>query len=398
MARNYRETLSRVSRQAPLRVLHVVGCMNRGGVETWLMHVLRHSDATRIRHEFLVHTRTPGLYDAEIRDLRSDLISVPWTRTPPMYSVCLRRHLRRRGPYDVVHSHVHHYSGLVLRAAWREKVPCRVAHSHNDTRQSEGRAGALRHSYVKLMKRWLTRYTTDRLAVSRESAMALAGTGGLTNERWTILCYGHDFSPFQTRPDRGAVRAALGLNPDTIVVGHVGRFDVQKNHTFLLRVAAELARLRPNVKLLLVGDGPLKKAIERRSIASRLQHIVAFTGLRADVPTLLMGAMDVFVFPSLYEGLPLACTEAQAAGLPLIISDSITPDVDVVPGLVRRLPTSASPQQWAADCLTAASSPRVDPARAVALLKQSQFNISSCVTKLEAVYRHRSTPLTLTGS
>ena len=373
-----------MSGQPPLRVLHVVGAMDRGGVETWLMHVLRHTDPKSIQLDFVVHTQRPGAYDDEILARGSRLFSIPSCHKPLQYASKMRSHLRDHGPYDVVHSHVHHFSGIVLRAAHCELVKGRVAHSHTDRRQTHGENGLGRRTYRAAMRYLIRRHATVRLAASQEAGADLfGGSGGV--HPWSVLYYGHDFTQFVSQPDKAAIRAELGLPQDAFVIGHVGRFDLAKNHAFLLRVTSEVRKQRADVRLLLIGDGDLRRSIESSAFSSGLGEDVLFVGVRADVAR-LMGAMDVFVFPSLHEGLPLTCTEAQAAGLPLVVSDGITPELDVVPGAVKRLSLSASPKRWAEACLATEVEPRLSQPDALAILQQSPFNIETCLTQLASLY------------
>jgi glycosyltransferase involved in cell wall biosynthesis len=291
--------------------------------------------------------------------------------------------LRDHGPYDVVHSHVHHFSGFVLKAASCGGVARRIAHSHNDTRHQEADAGPFRRAYLRLANRWIDHYATHRIAASREATLSLAHGD---SQSWSVLYYGHDFAPFFAKPDKVALRREFGIPDDALVLGHVGRFDHQKNHGFLLRIAAEVARVRTTSRLLLVGDGRLRESIEREAAALGIADRVIFAGVRKDVPNLLLGVIDVFVFPSRHEGLPLACTEAQAAGLPLVIADTITRELDVVPGAVTRLQLTDSPAVWARRCLEAVSVARTPPAAAIAMLNASQFSIAASLSALEAIY------------
>jgi glycosyltransferase involved in cell wall biosynthesis len=190
----------------------------------------------------------------------------------------------------------------------------------------------------------------------------------------------------------------MGLAPNAVVVGHVGRFDPQKNHTFLLRIASELVSHEPSVRVLLIGDGPLRKSMESQAAALGLEDVVVFAGLRPDVSRLLLGAIDVFLFPSTHEGLPLTCTEAQAAAVPLVISDSITPELDAIPSLVTRLPLSESPAHWAEECLKAMSRPRIARGEAVRILEQSAFDIQICVRRLEDIYTRTNRQLLFADS
>ena len=150
------------------------------------------------------------------------------------------------------------------------------------------------------------------------------------------------------------VRRALAIPPDALVVGHVGRFTAQKNHAFLVEIARELVRMESRSCFLLVGDGPLRAAIEAKVNGYSIEKHFLFAGLRSDVPALMKGAMDVFLFPSLYEGLGLALLEAQAAGLTSVVSDTVPGESDVIPSLVERLSLGNSASTWARALLAGA--------------------------------------------
>lgn len=371
----------------PVRVLHIVGGMDRGGVETWLMHVLRHIDRKSFQMHFMVHTNQPCAYDDEILALGGKIIpclhpSRPWT-----YARNFKRILRQHGPYDIIHSHVHLYSGYVLRLARQMGVPMRIAHSHNDTSLLQNRAGYYRRAYQTLMRNWLHRHATSGLACSKLAAAALFGPVWEHDGRWHVLNYGIDLNPFKTRVDRGAVLAELGISPDAFVVGHVGRFAEQKNHAFLMEIAGEIVRREKNFRLLLIGDGPLRPAIEKQVAQMRLTENVIFAGVRPDVPRLMLGAMDVFLFPSFFEGLGLVLIEAQAAGLPCIFSDVVPAEADVVKPLVTRLSLSQSADSWAEAILAVRDRGQVVPKpEALAIVEQSSFNIHSSINRLENIY------------
>jgi len=376
------------SNRGSIRILQVAGGgpMQRGGIETWLMHILRHIDRECFRMDFVAE-EGEGAYDDEIRALGSPLIVCPHRRRPLAYARNFRRILRDQGPYDVVHSHFHYYSGHILRLARQLGVPIRIAHSHNDYRQDDKNRNALWRVYVGLMKRQIFQNATVGLASSRKAAEALFGEGWEDDPRWRLLYYGIDLNPFQVTVDPGAVRAELGIPAGAFVVGHVGKFDEQKNHAFLVDIAAELAEREPDVRLLLVGDGQLRPAIERRAMQANIADKVTFAGVRADVARLMLGAMDVFVMPSLYEGLGIAGIEAQAAGLPLIVSDVIPEEVGVVNSLVRRLSLSNPASVWAEVILAVQNtlSP-ITQQDALRSIEKSKFSINTSLRELERVY------------
>ena len=356
--------------------------MDRGGIETWLMHVLRRVDRQRFRMDFLVHTRRTCAYDDEIRARGSRIIHGPHPHRPWRYFSELERVVHDHGPYDVVHSHLHHFNGLVLRVAKRCGVPIRIAHSH--VADMDSNAGPLRRLYLRAADRWLQTNATLGLACSAQAAADLFGKIGLSDPRWHVLSYGIDIAPFGLPPQRERVRAELGLAPDDLVLGHVGRFDPQKNHAFLLEVLAAALRINARVRPLLVGDGPLRPEIERR--AARLGLRAIFTGSRPDVPRLMLGAMDVLVFPSLFEGLGLVLVEAQAAGLPVVTTDVLPPEATVVAEAVRRVSLTESAEVWARAALTM---PQPNQRHCLDAVAASPFNLDANLDRLLFFYSSR---------
>jgi glycosyltransferase involved in cell wall biosynthesis len=384
-----RGTSDNSSRPNPIRVLHVVGILQRGGVETWLMHVLRQLNRDQIQVDFLVQTDLPGAYDAEVAALGCRIWRCPIDRLQPWrYARQFKQILREGGPYQIVHSHVHHFSGLTLRLAHQMKVPVRVAHSHNDTSPVSQQAGWLRRLYIGLTQAWIYRYATVGLAASREAAQDLFGPQWEKEGRWQLLYYGIDLSPFQTAENADQARAALGIPVDALVLGHVGRFEHQKNHPFLLDIAAEVCQRNPKAYLLMIGDGPLRPEMEALVARSVWKDRILFAGLRPDVPRLMKSVMDIFVLPSFYEGLPLVGIEAQAAGLPMVVSDVITPELDAVPALMTRISLRQPASVWAEKILAARSRHSQQPTNiGLQILQSSAFNITYSAQQLVSIYK-----------
>jgi glycosyltransferase involved in cell wall biosynthesis len=367
-----------------IRVLQVVGGMRRAGTETWLMNVLRRIDRERIRMDFLTHTTEPAHYDDEIRDLGGRIVPCLSPRSPGTYSRNFARVLAEFGPYDIVHSHMHHFSGLVLRIAASRGVPVRVAHSHSDTRINDAAARVARRLYTGVATRTIARAATHGLAASEPAAEALFGTNWRSDGRYRILHCGVDLEPFGFKIDRAQVRAELGIPPDAFVIGHVGRFDPEKNHAFLIEVIQAAAKIGPNVYGLFVGDGRARAEIEQKVAQAGIGDRVVFPGVREDVPRLMQGAMDVFVFPSIFEGLGLAVVEAQAAGLPCVISDVIPAEADVASELVRRMSVSDGPQAWAEAAVSAKAA--ITPQESLRRVQESDFDIERSARALTEFY------------
>jgi len=371
--------------ERPIRVLHVIGGMNRGGIETWLMNVLRHIDRERFQIDFLVHTRQQCVYDEELLAMGCRIIPGGNPRHPLQYALRFRAALKEYGPYDIVHSHVHCFSGFVLLLARFYGVPARIAHSHTNCLSTRENRFSGRRLYVSTMRMLLYRFATRRLAISRESAADLYGERWKTDSRCTILHYGIDLTRFAIPDARLSVRQQLHIDENAFVIGHVGRMVQVKNHQFLVRVAKALHSFLPNLMVLLVGDGPLRTEIERSAEQEGLGSIFVFAGERSDIPPLLH-AMDVFVFPSEYEGFGLVVLEALASGLPCLISDTVPEEAVVIPGMVRQRSLSESPEVWAEDILQLSRTPFPDRSACHSTIQNSPFNIVNSTRRLEEIY------------
>lgn len=349
------------------------------------MHILRHINREAFQIDIAVHTTAPGAYDEEIRALGSRIFPCIEPSRPRTYARNLTQVLQEHGPYDIVHSHVHHYSGFILHIAYASGVEGRVVHSHKG-RSPASAINIPRRVYLNFAKRLIDRYATGGLAVSRSAAEDLFGANWESDARWRILRLGIDLSPFRESVDRAKIRAELGIPENAYVVGHVGRFSAEKNHSFLVDIAAEVARRKENTWLLLVGDGPLRSRIEKQVATVKMRSRTLFAGTRNDTAR-LMEAIDVLVFPSLYEGLPLALVEAQAAGVPCVVSDVIGPEVDVLPSLVHRVSLRKPASLWADQAIAAQeSSQRISRKEALAAAESGPLNIANSIKDLERFY------------
>jgi glycosyltransferase involved in cell wall biosynthesis len=341
----------------PLRVLQVLGRANRGGAETWLLHVLRHVDRNLVAIDFAVHSPEPGAYDAEIRKCGARVFVCAGHRNLWHQFLALSRLQRTRGPYDVVHSHVDYYGGFVVLFARLLGVRGRIANFHSDTREIERSAGVCRLGYIRLMKRFIKWFATGGLGVSDGAAAALFGEKWRSDPRWRIHAGCVDLQGFRDYRKGDPIRTELGIPSDAIVFGHVGRFVEEKNHDFLICVAEALMAREPRSRFVLVGGGPTeehtKTAVRERGLLDRFMLLPP----RDDIARLMLGAFDYFLFPSRYEGLGLALVEAQAAGLRCFASTAVPPEAVVIPSLVRQLPLSAGPEYWAEAILRQLATP-----------------------------------------
>lgn len=375
----------------PIRILHVVGGMSQGGIQAWLVNVLRNIDRDRFQMDFLVHTDQPCVYDEEILNLGSKIIPCPLNRFQLLsYAAKFKQILKAYGPYDVVHSHVHHFSGYVLRLAQHSGVPIRIAHSHTDTSLIEAKAKWYRRFYLALMKACIARYATIGLGCSHEATVNLFNSAWNNNFHQQVLYCGIDLNPFKVHINSIAIRSEFGIPEDAFVIGHVGRFDLPKNHAFLLDIAAEIAKQEPKMRFLLVGTGTLRSDIERKVEELCLTNHVIFAGARSDVPRLMLGAMDAFLLPSLYEGLALVLVEAQAAGLPCIISDVVPEEAEVVKPLMQRVSLSQPASAWAIRVLATRNiKANVMLNDHLTFLGNSEFNLKNSIRNLTEIYEYK---------
>jgi glycosyltransferase involved in cell wall biosynthesis len=318
-----------------IRVLHIIGQMNRAGAETFIMNVYRHIDRSQIQFDFAVHTDQPGHYDEEILALGGRILhhKNPKILHFAAYARALSDTLRKQGPFAGVHSHVHFFSGYILRLAEKAGVPLRLAHAHST---SDGQKNSLLwRIYRWYMRMLIHRHGTHLLGNSRASCEAVYGSTCWQDLRVRVIQNAIDLTPYKVLPDnRQALRTKLALPLDVPLIGHIGRFDIPKNHRYLIKVFEALLHKLPAAHLILLGDGVLRPEIERLVDSAGVRDNVHFLGVRSDV-SLVIGCLDLLLLPSLWEGLGIVLIEAQAAGVPCVVSDAVTKEADLNLGLTQ---------------------------------------------------------------
>lgn len=362
----------------PIRVLHVVTSMDRGGLETMLMNYYRHIDRSLVQFDFLTHRTEKAAYDDEIESLGGKLYHmprlVPWSRS---YRNAMDSFFLEHPEYRIVHVHQDCLSSVALQEAKKCGVPVRIAHSHSSNQNRD-----VKYPIKMIYMHKISKYATSLIACSQK-----AGNWMFSGAPFEILPNAIDVTAFKFDLEkRKNLRNKLNISEHTVLLGHVGRFMPEKNHTFLLDIFAEVAQMEPDARLMLVGDGKLRSAIEKKAKHMGLDRKVIFTGVRSDIQDLLQ-AMDVFVLPSLYEGLAVTLVEAQAAGLPCVISDNVTDECRVTTGLVTKLSLSDTTRRWAEHILTLRSTPRTDRCDEV---KASGYDIKTGAKKLEQFYLEKA--------
>ena len=333
-------------RECPIRVAQVIGKAVISGVDSVVMNYYRHIDRSCVQFDFFMDGYNKTLIDEEILDLGGRIIKLePYEKSMRTNMNQCRAAFEKNG-YTIVHSHLNTLSVFPLYAAYRAKVPVRIAHSHSTTSRDEWKRNLMKQVLRPFSKTFATHYA----ACADYTARWLFGARAVRNNQVRLIKNAVDTASFLLNENaRQRIRKEFNLE-NRFVIGHVGRFMFQKNHDFIVRVFAEAYRQNKNAALLLVGTGELESDIRRLVKALGIEQAVFFAGLRRDIPD-FFNAFDVFFLPSRYEGLPVVGIEAQAAGLPCLMSDAVTKDTAVTP-LVTFFPLNASIRAWAQKLLS----------------------------------------------
>lgn len=356
-----------------IRVLHVVTYMGRGGLETMLMNYYRHIDRSKVQFDFLVHREFEADYDEEIKSLGGRIYHVsrlvPWSRR---YKAELRRFFRTHPEYKIVHVHQDCLSSVALQCAKECGIPVRIAHSHNSNQDKN-----IKYLFKRYYMRKIPETATELFACGKA-----AGDWMFGGKIYRLLPNAIAAEKYIYEEEKAKkIKKELDLEKN-IVIGHIGRFNPQKNHKFLIDIFEKCFEKNQKVRLMLIGDGEGRKEIENKVKERGLQDNVIFMGVRRDVPELLQ-AMDVFVFPSLYEGLPVTMIEEQAAGVPAVISDQVSEECIITKDLVKVEGLEETPEQWAGEILKQVKISKRDRSEEI---KKAKYDVETTAKWLEEYY------------
>ena len=366
----------------PIRVLQVCGePFAGGGQESYLMNMYRHIDRERVQFDFYTpfQNRMPQM-TREIEMLGGRV----WASGFP-FGTDNRDYFRRglsaflaEHPYPIVHIH----SGSIYALATGAKLARQSGAAHVIVHSHCGGFANLRYRAARLLtRRALLTYPTDYYACSHLAARWKFPPSVIRSGNYTVLKNAVDTAALRYDPAlRQATRRQLGLG-DKPTVGHVGRFALQKNHRFLIRVFAALAELEPEAQLVLAGDGELVDEVLEQVDRLGLEERVHYLGTRQDIPA-LMNAFDVLVLPSFFEGLPVVGVEAQAAGLPVVTSTGVTRELPIEE-LSAYLPLTDTPMQWARVIQRVLAVPRRDTA---ATMAESGYDVHTAAQTMQKRY------------
>ena len=350
------------------------GPMNRGGIETFMMNYLRHMDLNQIHIDFAVRGPERGTYDDELESLGCKIYRLPQRSKHPIAFQKKLRDILEKENYQVIHSHADAMSCWVLKVAKECGVPVRIAHSHNTQHLT---TNPIKFQINEFARRNINKYATNRFACSDEAGKWLFGDGP-----FMVVHNAIDANDFKFNADkRKALREKYAVSDDTILLGHVGRFDTQKNHAFLIDMFAELAKKNDNYKLMCVGDGWLRGDIEKQISENNLNDKVILAGQQENARD-YYNVFDLYVFPSLFEGLSFVLIEAQANGLTCISSDGVPQETNLS-GADKMLYLPLEKQAWVDKVIELGKPTRYDGEKYVV---EHGYDITHEAKKLEDMY------------
>lgn len=363
--------------QEPIRIAQIIGKWVGGGVEAVVMNYYKHIDRTKIQFDFICDGDSTNIPYEEIEKLGGKVILIPPYQKIFKYHKELKRVLKE-GKYKIVHSHINTLSVFSLFAAKCAGVPVRIAHSHSTTNKKEKKKNLMK----QVLKPFSKLFATDYMCCSEYAGRWLFGNKEYDKGNVYLLNNAIDVEQFKYDENiRKQMRKELNIKDSTLVIGHIGRFVDQKNHTFLIDIFNEVHKKNKDSVLLLIGQGPLKDMITEKVKQLGLSDCVLFLGQRNDTNKLYQ-AMDVFVLPSLYEGLGMVLIEAQCSGLPCVASTEV-PRVAKITENVEFIGLSEDIDIWAKTIIDNSKKNRKDNYKSII---NSGYDITKKVKKLEYKY------------
>ncbi|WP_170832746.1 glycosyltransferase [Butyrivibrio sp. INlla16] len=316
-----------------IKVLHIVGAMYPGGMENFIMNIYENIDREKFCFDFAVHSMKENDYEPRIRELGGKVFLLPRMTGHPMDNLAKLRKIVNEEEYDIVIRHT--ANALVAPQLWaaRKEKAITVCHSHNETDPKK---------FVHFLFRPMLVSNADiRLACSENAGKWMYG-----NKDFRIINNAIDLNKFEFKEEKKQKVVDEFHLEGKHIYGHIANYIASKNHSFLMDIFSEIAKLDDKAVLICLGEGELKAETVQKAAELGISDKVIFTGIRHDAQN-FMSAFETMIFPSFFEGLPLTLVEAQVAGLPILMSDTITDKVIVTKGLVEAKALSDGAADWA---------------------------------------------------
>ena len=358
--------------EQPIRVLQVIGSMNRGGAENFIMNIYRNIDRSKVQFDFLVCSKQKAAFDNEIEALGGkiyrDIDYLNSKNILKYQSLC--DDFFKNHNYKIVHCHIGSVAQFVLRAA-KKNGAITVSHSHMAAADLKS----------KILYIPITKHSDYLFACSKGAAISRYGKKVLENNNCKVINNAIDINKFSFDESlRDSIRKNLSVE-NNFVIGHIGRFHEQKNHSFIIDIFNEVLLINKNAKLVLAGKGDLESDIKSKVDEFGISDKVIFLGL-VDNPEEVLNAFDLLLFPSLYEGLPVSVVEAQANGLRCLLSDTVSPDTKIT-DLVEFYSLENSASRWAEKVLSYSDYSHKDTSEQI---RKSGYDARELAKELEKFY------------
>lgn len=368
----------------PIRVLHVIGKMDRAGAETLILNIYRNIDRSKIQFDFVVHTNQIGDYDEEIKELGGKIYHAPNYKiyNKLEYKKFWNNFFNEHSEYKIIHGHIRSSASIYLKIAKKHGVYT-ICHSHNT--KGKGIMG----KFHQIITRNIPKYTDYFFGCSNQAIIDGFGRKVYDKYNHQVLNNGIEAKEYvyDKKIDK-KYRKQFNLE-NSFIVGHVGRFTAQKNHKYLIDVFKQIKEQEENSKLVLIGRGELEQEVSEYINQKGLKEDVLLLGVRSDINKLLM-MFDAFVFPSIFEGLGIALIEAEAAGLKCFVSENIQKEA-VISNDVYRLQLSDSPKTWADTILREAKNYKKQ--NNLKLVEKNNYDIKKITKQIEKFYKDISKKL-----
>jgi len=359
----------------PIRVLHVLQRMEAAGVQTFLMNLYKCIDRNKVQFDFLVHYTQKQFFDDEIEKMGGKIyrFSVREDYNMGKYYKELKKFFREHSEYKVVHGHMHTLGAFYLHAAKVNKIPVRIAHSHTNSTQNDLK------KYIKIIMNHMYATNANKLFACSN----MAGRYMFGNKKFDVINNAIISDDFIFSSEKRSAKRQELMIEDRFVIGCVGRFEKVKNQRFSIDIFEKIQNRMSNAVLLFIGAGSMYEEIKEVVKEKRLSRKVIFLGNRNDVVELYQ-AMDVFLMPSLFEGLGIVGVEAQAAGTPIVCTDTLPEEINVSP-LIYRVSLSRTAEYWADQVINATTN-KFSHCNMKEFIVKANYDMSSLAKKMQEYY------------
>lgn len=363
------------------RILHITGTMDRAGAETMIMNLYRVIDRRKFQFDFVTFSNKIGDYEEEIESLGGKIYRVN-ERNVIKRTILLKKLLEEHPEYKIIHGHTLLSNGFHVWAAMKAGVPKRIVHAHstNDISNKSLVGRLYKRIALKLIDKYATHYIGCGLAPARYLFPKQNNVLILPNSIDTVY-----FAKVGLN-NKNYINDELKIDNSCLKLIQIGRLQTVKNHLFSLRIAEKLKEKGVSFKMLFVGQGELKDSLLKEIKDRKLTNEVVLTGLRTDIPQLLVGS-DVMLMPSLHEGFPVVLVEAQSAGIPSLISDTVSPEVDLGVNLVEFESLESPIANWIEKIMELKIKDKMDQSLRLDRIMKKGFDIHSSVGTLTNLYK-----------